>query len=95
MRNETPFSFAAIIQDITERKQFEFSLKVAKEEAKSAAQTAVSANNAKSEFLATMSHEIRTPMNGFLGMASMLLEGRLDEKHVTRPRSLPRPVRRF
>lgn len=95
MRNETSFSFAAIIQDITERKQFEFSLKVAKEEAKSAAQTAVSANNAKSEFLTTMSHEIRTPMNGILGMASMLLEGRLDEKHPTRPRSLPRPVRRF
>lgn len=83
MRNETPLSSAAIIQDITERKQLEFSLKVAKEEAESAesaAQTAVSGNSAKSEFLATMSHEIRTPMNGILGMASMLLEGRLDEK---------------
>lgn len=80
MRNETPLSSAAIIQDITERKQFEFSLKVAKEKAESAAQTAVSANSAKSEFLATMSHEIRTPMSGILGMASMLLEGRLDEK---------------
>jgi len=80
MRNETPLSFAAIIQDITERKQFEFSLKIAKEEAELAAQAAVSANSAKSEFLATMSHEIRTPMNGILGMASMLLEGRLDEE---------------
>lgn len=80
MRNETPLSFAAIVQDITERKQFEFSLKVAKEEAESAALAAVSANRAKSEFLATMSHEIRTPMNGILGMASMLLEGSLDEE---------------
>lgn len=80
MRNETPLSFAAIVQDITERKQFEFSLKVAKEEAESAAQAAVSANRAKSEFLATMSHEIRTPMNGILGMASMLMEGQLDDE---------------
>ena len=80
MRNETPLSFAAIVQDITERKQFEFSLKVTKEEAESAAQAAVSANSAKSEFLATMSHEIRTPMNGILGMASVLLEGPLNEE---------------
>ena len=80
MRNETPLSFAAIVQDITESKQFEFSLKVAKEEAESAAQAAVSANSAKSEFLATMSHEIRTPMNGILGMASVLLEGPLNEE---------------
>ncbi|CAN0455388.1 unnamed protein product, partial [Laminaria digitata] len=80
MGNEAPRSFAAIVQDITERKQFEFSLKVAKEEAVLAAQAADSANRAKSEFLATMSHEIRTPMNGILGMASMLLEGKLDDE---------------
>jgi signal transduction histidine kinase len=30
---------------------------------------ALSANQAKSEFLATMSHEIRTPLNGVLGVA--------------------------
>lgn len=80
MPNETGVSFAAIVQDITERKQFEFSLRMAKEEAESAAQAAVSANRAKSEFLATMSHEIRTPMNGILGMASILLEGPLSEE---------------
>jgi signal transduction histidine kinase/CheY-like chemotaxis protein len=37
-------------------------------ELRRASEQAVSANRAKTEFLATMSHEIRTPMNGIIGM---------------------------
>ena len=37
MQNENPSQFASIVQDITERKQFEYSLKIAKVEAETAA----------------------------------------------------------
>ena len=43
---------------------------------------AMSANQAKSEFLATMSHEIRTPLNGVLGVAQLLEESGLTDEQA-------------
>lgn len=68
---EAVWAVSCIIQDITDRKQLEETLRKSE-------QAALQANLAKSEFLANMSHEIRTPMAAIAGYADMLLE-RLQE----------------
>lgn len=55
------------ILDITDQKNFEQSLKLAKKSAEAA-------NRSRGEFLANMSHEIRTPMAAILGHADILNE---------------------
>jgi PAS domain S-box-containing protein len=67
------FYFSAFARDITERKQAEKELILAKQKAEDAA-------NSKQNFLSTVSHEIRTPMNAIIGMSRLLEKTQLNGK---------------
>lgn len=64
-----------ILQDNTEVKLLEKSLRTAKEEAEKATQV-------KTEFLANTSHEIRTPIHTIIGMSELLGDTNLDEEQL-------------
>jgi PAS domain S-box-containing protein len=55
------------VEDVTERKAAEETMRRAKEQADLA-------NRAKTEFLANMSHELRTPLNAVIGFSEIIME---------------------
>jgi PAS domain S-box-containing protein len=69
--------FQSSSRDISKRKEFEASLKEAKEKAEEA-------TRAKSLFLSMMSHEIRTPMNAIVGLTNLLLQNNPREDQQER-----------
>lgn len=65
VRQERDREVVAVMRDVTERKEQEGALEIARGESDRA-------NAAKTRFLATMSHELRTPLNAIIGFSEML-----------------------
>jgi PAS domain S-box-containing protein len=71
----TPYGYAAILQDVTERRAGRLALEEALHREQEAAVELRRANELKDEFLAVAAHEIRTPLSAILGASRLLAAG--------------------
>jgi two-component system aerobic respiration control sensor histidine kinase ArcB len=76
IQNNKVMGILGISIDITERKQAEEALKLAKQKAEVA-------NQAKTEFLENMRHDIRTPVAGIIGCAQLIQSQASNAEKVT------------
>ncbi len=74
-RLETVGGLIIFTEDITQQKEQQLQLKIAKRRAEQA-------SKAKEQFLSTMSHEIRTPLNAIIGMTEVMLMDDLTDDQV-------------
>jgi len=70
----SPGNFAAVFNNITNRKNAERQLLEAKEKAEAA-------DRLKTAFLNNISHEVRTPLNGILGFGELISEPGISEEN--------------
>jgi two-component system, chemotaxis family, CheB/CheR fusion protein len=78
--------FVAIKENITERKQFEATLRAARLSAERAKTAAEEANQAKDRFLAVLSHELRTPLTPVLAWVQLM------QRRPNLPEELRKPL---
>lgn len=74
VNNKTNEAICSVV-DITNQKEAERALKLAKD-------AADEANRSKSLFLANMSHEIRTPLNAIIGLTELVLQSKLAREQA-------------
>jgi len=66
---------AELAERVSEVEKLNGAMRAMMEDLKTAVETAKSADQLKSAFLATMSHELRTPLNSIIGFTGILLMG--------------------
>jgi signal transduction histidine kinase/DNA-binding response OmpR family regulator/HPt (histidine-containing phosphotransfer) domain-containing protein len=67
-------SAALLIANALLHNEYVMNIQMTSAQLEEALESAESANNAKSDFLASMSHEMRTPLNAVIGLSGLVLE---------------------